>query len=223
MNLQSIGVIILQYMYGLLRVLRQRQRQHKNLPAMLEEQKLSWCHCVVNHANNWDFDDLINLLTTGMLQIRTEERFSADACFMKGCDLGLFDSHSLDLKSVIPIQQTALQGRISNDNGSTTILLGILWDMKESSYYNGNSQTGRCTSKHSSGILESQKQQQFLAVNLAKNSSNRDQIKRRLSEIYFNINSYISIPTARQYGRTYLSAFLDYTKLSDCSTPSIDY
>lgn len=219
-DLWSIGVIILQYMYGLPRAPRQRRRQHKNSAAMLEEWGLAWCHRVVDHANDWDSDDLIDLLTTGMLRMRPEERLSAGACFTKGCDLGLFDGHSLDSGSVTPRRQTALQGGISNDDGSTTILLGALWDTKESSYHDGNSRTGRRTPEHTSGVLESRKRQGSPAVDSAKNSSNRDQIK---PEIHFSIDSDVSTPTARQYGLTYPSALLDYTKLSGCSTPSIDY
>ena len=144
-DLWSIGVIILQYMYGLPRAPRQRRRQHKNSAAMLEEWGLAWCHRVVDHANDWDSDDLIDLLTTGMLRMRPEEQLSAGACFTKGCDLGLFDGHSLDSGSVTPTRQTALQGGISNDDGSTTILLGALWDTKESSYHDGISRPGRST------------------------------------------------------------------------------
>lgn len=222
-DLWSIGVIILRYMYGLPRAPRQRRRQHKNSPAMLEEWGLAWCHRVFDHANDWDSDDLIDFLTTGMLRMRPEERLSAGACFTKGCDLGLFDGHSLDSGSVTPTRQTALQGGINDDDGSTTILLGALWDTKESSYHDGNSRTGRCTPEHTSGVLESRKRQRSPAVGSAKNSSDRDQIKRRPPEIHFSIDSYVSIPTARQYGLTYPSALLDCTKLSGCSTPSIDY
>lgn len=40
-DLWSIGVIILQYMYGLPRAPRQRRGQHKNSPAMLKERGLA--------------------------------------------------------------------------------------------------------------------------------------------------------------------------------------
>ena len=234
-DLWSIGVIILQYMYGLPRAPRQRRRQHKNSPAMLEKWGLAWCHRVVDHANDWDSDDLIDLLTTGMLRMRLEERLSAGACFTKGCDLGLLDGHSLGSGSVTPTQQTALQSGISDDDGSTTILLDALWDTKESSNHDDNSQTGRCTPEQTYGVLESRnlrissspsnendhdsqlgsfataldhlggnvqspadlsrpleagsihpeayKRQRSPAVGSAKNSSDKDQIKRRPPEI----------------------------------------
>jgi len=145
-DLWSLGVIILQYVYGL-----------PTAPtSVLEEWGLAWCHRVVDQANGWDSDDLIDLLITGMLRIKPEERLSADACLMKGCDLGLFDGHPLDSGIATPTRQTALQGEFSDDDGSTTILLGALWDTKEeSSNQDGNSRTGRGTPDHISGVLES--------------------------------------------------------------------
>ncbi len=156
MDLWSLGVIILQYMYGLPRAPRQRRAQNKNLPSILEEWGLAWCRRVVDHANDWDSDALIDLLTTGMLRMRPEERLSAGSCLTKRCDLGLFDGHSLDSGSATPTQQTALQGGISDDDSSTTILLGVLWDTEEeNSNHDGKRRSGRRTPVHTSGVLES--------------------------------------------------------------------
>lgn len=155
-DLWSLGVIMLQYMCGLPRMPRQRRGQHKNSPAMLEEWGLAWCRRVVDHANDWDSDDLIDLLTTGMLRMTPEERLSASACLKKGCDLRLFDGHFLDSGSATPTRQTAAQGENSNDDGSATILLGALWDTeRENSNHDGDSRAGRCTPNHTSGLLES--------------------------------------------------------------------
>ncbi len=68
-----------------------------------------------------------------MLRINPEERLSADACLIKGFDLGLFDGHPLDSGSATLTRQTTLQGEVSDDDSSTTILLGALWDTKEES------------------------------------------------------------------------------------------
>lgn len=155
-DLWSLGVIILQYMYGLPTAPRQRPRQHRNPLLILEECGLAWCRLVVDHANDWDSDALIDLLTTGMLRMRPEERLSASACLTKGCDVGLFDGHSLDSGSATPTPQAALQGEISDDDGSTTILSGALWNTEgENSHYDSNSRTGRCTPDHTSVVLES--------------------------------------------------------------------
>lgn len=155
-DLWSLGVIILQYMYGLPRAPRQRRGQHKNSPAMLEEWGLAWCRRVVDHADNWDSDDLIDLLTTGMLRMAPEERLSASACLRKGCDLRLFDGHSLDSGSEALTHQAVVQGENSDDDGSTTILLGALWDTdRASSNQDDDRRGGRCTPNHASGFVES--------------------------------------------------------------------
>lgn len=152
-DLWSLGVIILQYTYGLPKAPRQRRGQHKNSPAMLEEWGLAWCRRVVDHANDWDSDDLIDLLTTGMLRMTPEERLSASACLKKGCDLRLFDGHSLNSGSATPTRRTAAQGENSDDDGSTTILLGALWDTQRERSNRDGDRTGRCTP--TSGLLES--------------------------------------------------------------------
>ena len=157
-DLWSQGVIILQYMYGLPKAPRQRRGQHKNSPAMLEEWGLAWCRRVVDDADDWDSDDMIDLLTAGMLRIAPEERLSASACLTKGCDLRLFDGHSLDSGSDTPARQTAAaaQGKVSDDDASTTILLGTLWDTeRESSNDEGNGRPKRRPPNHTSGVLES--------------------------------------------------------------------
>lgn len=155
-DLWSLGVIILQYMYGLPKAIRRKHGQQKNPRLTLENWGLAWCQRVVDHTNDWDSDALIDLLTTGMLRMRPEERLSAGACLTKGCDLGLFDGHSVDSGSATTTRQTALQGETSDDDGSTTILLGALWDTEEkSSNHDGNSRTRRCTPNQTSGVLES--------------------------------------------------------------------
>lgn len=153
-DLWSLGVIIFQYMYGLPKAIRQRRGQHKR--SILEEWGLAWCRRVVNNANDWESDAFIDLLTTRMLRMRPKERLSAGVCLTKGCDLGLFDDQSLNLGNATPTRQTTLQGAISDNDGSTTIVLDALWDTEEkSSNQNGKSQTGRCTPNHIPGVLKS--------------------------------------------------------------------
>lgn len=97
----------------------------------------------------------MDLLISGMLRMIPEERLSASACWTKGCDLGLFDGQSLNSGSATLRQMTA-QGNISDDDGSTTILLGALWDTeRETSNYNGDSGAGYYNPIYTSGVLES--------------------------------------------------------------------
>jgi len=150
-DLWSLGVIIFQYVYGLPKATTQRRGQ-----SILGGWGLAWCRRVVTSAIDWESEALIDLLTTGMLRMRPEERLSADVCLAKGCALGLFDGQSLDLGVATPTRQTALQGAISDDDGSTTILLGALWDTEEeSSDQDGKGRTGRCTPSHISVVPNS--------------------------------------------------------------------
>jgi len=84
-----------------------------------------------------------------------EERLSASACLKKGCDLRLFDGHSLDSGSATTTRRTAAQGENSNYDGSTTILLGALWDTQRERSNHDSDRTGRCTPNHTSGLLGS--------------------------------------------------------------------
>lgn len=153
-DLWSLGVIILQYIYGLPKAPKQGRRQDKNSPAILEESGLAWCRRVVDHVNDWDSDDLMDLLTTGMLRIAPEERLSASVCLKKGCDLRLFDGHSVDSDSATPIRRTAAQGENGNDDGTTTVLLGALWGTEGQSSNHDGDRLGRCTPNHTSGLPE---------------------------------------------------------------------
>ncbi|KAL8989984.1 MAG: hypothetical protein Q9177_001254 [Variospora cf. flavescens] len=151
--LWSLGVIVFQYVYGLPQANRPKRGQHKR--SMMEEWGLTWCRRVVDEANDWDSDDLINLSATDMLRMRPEERLSADACLTEGYDLGLFHSPSRDSGSATPTQQKTLQGESSNGDGSTTVLLSTVWDTKEISKHDRNNRTGCYNPDHASGILES--------------------------------------------------------------------
>ena len=125
-DLWSLGVIILQYVYGLPKEPRQRRGQHNILLSTGQEWGVAWCRGVVDHANSWSSDHLIDLLTTGMLRITPKERLSASACLTKGYQVGLFDDHFAGSRSAIP-RQTALQGDIGDDDGSITIIMSAIW------------------------------------------------------------------------------------------------
>ncbi|KAL8900705.1 MAG: hypothetical protein Q9207_005572 [Kuettlingeria erythrocarpa] len=152
-DLWSLGVIIFEYVYGLPQANRRKRGQHKR--SVMEEWGLDWCRRVVDEANDWDSDGLMNLLKNGMLQMSPEERLSADACLAEGYRLGVFHGHSRDSGSATPTQQKTLQGESNNDDGSTIIHLGALSDTEEISKHDGNNRTGCYNPDHTSGILES--------------------------------------------------------------------
>ncbi|KAL8801322.1 MAG: hypothetical protein Q9182_004528 [Xanthomendoza sp. 2 TL-2023] len=121
-DMWSVGVITFQYVYGLPPANSQKHDQHMQL----EELGLIWCRRVVDQANDWDSDDLIDLLTSGLLRIEPEERLCADACLARGFDLGLFHGHSHGRGSATPIPQRTLEDENDDDDGSTTIHLADL-------------------------------------------------------------------------------------------------
>lgn len=121
----------------------------------MEEWGLTWCRCIIDEANDWESDVLIDLLVTGILRMRPEDRLSADACLAEGYKLGLFHGHSHKSGTATPTQQTALRGELSNGDGSPTILLDTLWDTEESLKQSANNRTEGRNPDHTSGVLES--------------------------------------------------------------------
>ncbi|KAI9777559.1 MAG: hypothetical protein M1816_004702 [Peltula sp. TS41687] len=145
-DLWSLGVIVLQYMYGL--------PKHKNEYLMQQEWGLTWCHCIVRRANDWKSDGLTELLTIGMLRIRPEERLCAGACLKKGYDLRVFDHHYFDSGRSTPTRQTVLQGELRDGHSFATVILGPLWDPKEISNYDDNDRPESYGPQHTSGALK---------------------------------------------------------------------
>lgn len=201
-DLWSLGVIMLQYAYGLPPDIRERRGKHKNQHSMMKEWAHTWCHCIVDEANNWDSEALIDLLTSGLLRIPPEERLSAQDCLRKGRDLGLFDHHTVNSGCATPTQQTALHGNIGDDDGSSTIILGALWDPDTVLNHNDNNRTERLRPSRASGFLQPwtteipgapsngygrrsqlSKRQQSPAGPPAKSSSRRERVKRRRENV----------------------------------------
>ena len=55
---------------------------------------LAWCRRIIDHANDWDLDPLVDFLIAGLLLMMPAERLSVDACLRKGRSIGLFDGRS---------------------------------------------------------------------------------------------------------------------------------
>ncbi|KAI9777434.1 MAG: hypothetical protein M1816_004724 [Peltula sp. TS41687] len=238
-DLWSLGVIVLQYVYGLPRTVRTRRGKHKDECSMIKEWGLTWCHRIVNHLNNWESDDLAELLTIGMLQMKPEDRLSAVACVQKGYDLGLFDAHFIGSESTTPTRQTALQGGISDGDGdgstTVTIIPGALWGTEETSKYDDNASDNgrtRCYNpKQSSRDLEHctirgnniQAPENLLSCPLEARSRNPEGYKRQRSPAGGSINHFSSRgqikrrqSNVRRTGRSYLRAY-------DLSGPCFQY
>lgn len=61
-----------------------------------------------------------------MLQLILKERFFANICLTKKCDLELFDNQFSNLKVVISKRQTTFQNAINDNDNFIIILLNVL-------------------------------------------------------------------------------------------------
>lgn len=69
-DIWSLGVIILQYIYS-------------GLPSVKLYKEKTWCQRIVNVANNWESDSLIDFLTSSMLVMEPQGRKSAWHCYQR--------------------------------------------------------------------------------------------------------------------------------------------
>ncbi|KAL9124385.1 MAG: hypothetical protein Q9217_006279 [Psora testacea] len=152
-DIWSLGVIVLEYMYGLP---TQHLQARINGEAALRERGLAWCRRLIEHVNDWDSDPLIDLLITGMLRMKAQERLSARTCLTRAYELGLFNELSISSGGATPTQPTTLASEVRNEEETPTVIVGALWDAgRERSNSGGNGQAGRSASDHHSTFLSS--------------------------------------------------------------------
>jgi serine/threonine protein kinase len=72
-DIWSLGVVIFKFAYGL-------PNHHKYAGR-------SWCERIVKEASNWDSEDLIDFLSTAMLAMDPEFRYSAQDCYREASRL----------------------------------------------------------------------------------------------------------------------------------------
>ena len=124
-DLWSLGVIILGYVYGLPSMdLQIPLRQY-------QKRGFAWSCRVSDYANGFDSDALLDLLSAGMLRIAPNERLSACDCLMLGHHMGLFRDHLLGSGSATPRPKSAGQGEVGEVDSSTTIILHALWSTND--------------------------------------------------------------------------------------------
>jgi serine/threonine protein kinase len=150
-DLWSLGVIALQYVYDLPQAANFTRRKHGNENSM-KALILTWCQRIVDYVNSWESEGLIDLLKTGMLRINPKERLSATECLNKGRDLGIFYYNISDLGSATPTRETAIQSGVSSHDGSSTMILGLLWGTEANS--NGHNSKIGCSQLEQSSIFK---------------------------------------------------------------------
>ncbi len=152
-DIWSLGVIVLEYVYGLP---TQRSHAHMGGETAMRERGLAWCCSLVNYANDWEDDRLIDLLANAMLRMEPRGRLSAGACLTKGNELGVFDEPSGGSGHTAPTRTRPRASTIRNKGEAPTIIVGALWDTRrvpgKYDNHNGgdNDRAGRSTPKRRS-------------------------------------------------------------------------
>ena len=123
-DIWSLGVIVLEYVYGLP---TQCSQARMGGIAAMKERGLAWCRSLVEYANDWDSDGLVDLLVTAMLRMEPQARLSADACLKKGHELGVFEKSSMSSGCATPTRTKPPASAVRNEEETPTIIEGPLW------------------------------------------------------------------------------------------------
>ncbi|KAI9826027.1 MAG: hypothetical protein M1826_006825 [Phylliscum demangeonii] len=126
-DLWSLGVIALEYAYGL------PDSELRNAWVLTETWGLSWCRRIANSVRNPHSDGLLDLLAAGLIQMAPHKRLSANACLIRGYQTGLFGGQSDGSGSATPRPKPTVLGGASNDQSITTIW-GNLWNQDDASH-----------------------------------------------------------------------------------------
>jgi len=111
-DLWALGVIVLEYAYGLPAEARGRRRMDNDQCVSMKKRGAAWCQCLVDEANDWDLDPLIDLLTVAMLRIDPEERLPAGQCLKKGAIWSF--SMGTTLTQEVPYRQSKWIGKVGS-------------------------------------------------------------------------------------------------------------
>ncbi|KIW24859.1 hypothetical protein, variant [Cladophialophora immunda] len=98
-DIWSLAVIIMKYIYGF-----RQNIESENLEATAELRLRGqvWCNSLIEEADDWDSDKVIDFLTKYMLRWEPRERLSAAECLSTASEIGLFDDSILQIGTLMP-------------------------------------------------------------------------------------------------------------------------
>ncbi len=132
-DIWSLGVIVLQYAYGLPKPTRKRKGSQ-------------WCRDIVKAAKDGeDGDTLIDIISTKMLTMNDQNRLSASDCLEQAYRLGFHNVHTFETGYATPTGRSTRQHDITRRTGSRSIVMQPLQkkspdgDVSSGFYYVGGS------------------------------------------------------------------------------------
>ena len=141
----SLGVVVFQYAYGL-----PEEATQRSIPTTAH----TWCEQLVDEVNQAYSHPLKYLLSAHLIRMEASQRHSAGQCLEKASAMKLFDNLISDSGNIPANQQTAVNNIMSDNDSSTTIILGALWGAQETSNVRDDNRKIYYGAQHTTGILE---------------------------------------------------------------------
>ncbi|KIW24853.1 uncharacterized protein PV07_10541 [Cladophialophora immunda] len=122
-DIWQLGVIVMEGLYGLPRDTR---RKNVKQPNEIQRQALGWCQLIIEAAEDWESDSMIDFLRGCMIIWEPAKRLPADECVQKGLEAGLFTGVFSQTGNVTPrLQPDGGTGDVNIKEAST--VMGPLW------------------------------------------------------------------------------------------------
>ena len=89
-DIWSLAVIVLKFVYGLPQHRSAKQKGKAKQKEILQSEGVSWCQSLIESADDWESDPLIDFLTMHMLKWNPQERLPAAECLKTASEINLF-------------------------------------------------------------------------------------------------------------------------------------
>ncbi|KIW36302.1 hypothetical protein, variant 3 [Exophiala oligosperma] len=106
-DIWQLGVIVLEGLYGLPEVPRDAPPKDVKERRKTQRQAFTWCSSIVEAAEDWESDPMIDFLKSHMLKWEPTDRQSAAECLSMAYDIGLFEEIPLRTGSLTPRREPA--------------------------------------------------------------------------------------------------------------------
>ena len=130
-DIWSLGVVVFEYAYGLPGTKKRRLVKPKDQVKHDKKWGIDWCERIDEKTEDWDAEDLIELLRGSMLRLDPSKRSSAGDCKKKGLEKGLFDNalHATGNRTPTMRPEQHLEPAVEE---ASTFILESLWPQEGS-------------------------------------------------------------------------------------------